>query len=68
MSYRDDEARNLPAAGSRPSRHWRDEAARLIAVEVERIRRGGNMPMTRETLDVAERLAGHVLVAVSSLP
>ncbi|UCI31755.1 hypothetical protein [Mesorhizobium sp. B4-1-4] len=39
-----------------------------MAVEVELALRRQNVPMTRETLDVAGRLAGEVLVAVTSLP
>ncbi|RWD42789.1 hypothetical protein [Mesorhizobium sp.] len=61
------EMESLPARGSGLSRHWRNEAARSIAVEVELVLRRQNVPVTRETLDFAGNLAGLMLVAVSSL-
>ncbi|UCI31770.1 hypothetical protein [Mesorhizobium sp. B4-1-4] len=62
------EAVKVPTAASRQSRHWRNEAARLIAVEVEPVLRRHNVPMARETLDFVGRLAGQVLAAVMCLP
>ncbi|UCI32066.1 hypothetical protein [Mesorhizobium sp. B4-1-4] len=59
---------NFSATRNRLSRHWRNEAARLIAVEIELVLRRQNVPVVREILDIAGRLAGEVLIALTSLP
>ncbi|GGB04137.1 hypothetical protein GCM10011491_35310 [Brucella endophytica] len=59
--------RTVPATAGRLSRHWRNDAARQIAVEVELALRRQKVAVTSETLDVAGKLAAQVLIAVTSL-